>query len=168
MLLHHFTSRECLPLIHRTGLSRGSVPSAPGRDLNAVWLTADSGLSGHGLESGGAVMTDEQRWQAKDWSGAAPPPGSRFPKEASIRITVDLEEDDPSLHAWLGWAAEHLPPAVLSILHPAGSHSLRQARSWYLYFGTISPAAFVTVEETSILRSAPTPVCASPLNIPAG
>ena len=152
MLLYHFTSRDSLVPISRTGLSRGSVPSAPGRDLNAVWLTADPGLSGHGLESGGAVMTDEQRWQAKDWSGAPPPPGSRFPKEASIRITVDVEEDDPSLRAWLGWAAEHLPPQVLSALHPPGSHGLHQARSWYLYFGTIVPAAFVGVEETIKLR----------------
>jgi len=157
MLLHHYTSRDNLPSIHRTGLSRGSVPSAPGRDLNAVWLTADPGLSGHGLESGGAIMTDEQRWQAKDWSGNEPPAGSRFPKEASIRITVDVEEDDSSLHAWLGWAAEHLPPEVLRILQPPGSHRLHQARSWYLYFGTILPAAFVSVEDTSRLRSAPAP-----------
>lgn len=153
MLLYHFTSRDSLIPISRTGLSKGSVPCAPGRDLNGVWLTADAGLSGHGLESGGAVMTDEQRWQAKDWSGAQPPAGSRFPKEASIRITVDLEEDDPSLHAWLGWAAKHLPPQVLSVLHPPGSHSLRQARSWFLYFGTIVPSAFVSVEETMKLRS---------------
>ena len=99
-------------------------------------------------------MTDEQRWQSRDWSGAEPPVGARFPKEASIRIAVDLEEDDRSLHAWLGWAAEHLPPQVLRILHPPGTHSLRQARSWYLYFGTIVPAAFVSVEETVQLRSA--------------
>ena len=102
-------------------------------------------------------MTDEQRWQAKDWSGAEPPPGSRFPKEASIRITIDVEEDDPNLHAWLGWAAEHLPPQLLRILHPPGSHSLHQARSWYLYFGTILPDAFVSIDETSKLRPTPAP-----------
>jgi len=155
MLLHHFTSRDSLQSIRRSGLSRGSVPSAPGRDLKAVWLTADSGLSGHGLESGGAVMTDQQRWQAKDWSGAEPPAGSRFPKEASVRITVDVEEDDPNLHGWLEWARQELPPQILSILHPPGTHRLHQARSWYLYFGTILPEAFVGVEETANLRSAP-------------
>ena len=147
MILYHFTSRDCSSAIMRTGLSRGSVPLSPGKDLNAVWLTKDGSPSGHGLENGGAFMTDQQRQQAYEWSGVLPPEGARFPKEASMRLTVEIEDDDENLHPWLTWARRRLPAAMIPILHPVGSNSLRLARSWFIYTGVIPPSAIVSVDE---------------------
>jgi len=147
MLLYHFTSRGSLAAILKTGLSRGSVPLSPRQDLNAVWLTSDPGPTGHGLDSGGAFMTDEQRQQAFEWSGVMPPPGSRFPKDSSVRLTVEIDENDDNLHEWLRWARWKLPAQLIPVLHPVGSNSLRQAKQWYIYTGVITPHAFVAVDE---------------------
>lgn len=149
MLLYHFTSTQSLPGIQSGGLSRGMVPVGPARGLNAVWLTTDPGLSGHGLQAGGAMMTDAQRLQAREWSGILPPPGSRYPKEASVRITVDLDPRDRNLHEWLPWARRHLSPEWLAQLHPVAGGNLRQAKTWRLYFGIIPAEDFVAVEKAA-------------------
>src|SRR5687767_2103361 len=124
MLLYHFTSTQCLPRIRESGLSRGLVPASPGSGLNGVWLTTDAGPGGHGLEAGGAMMTDDQRRQALEWSGVLPPRGARFPKPAEVRITVELEPNDRNLHIWLAWARQHLAPESLAQLHPVASGNL--------------------------------------------
>ncbi len=147
VLLYHFTSPAHCQTILRTGLSRGSVPLSPTKDLNAVWLTSDPSPDGHGLEAGGAFMTEHQRQQAFEWSGVLPPEGSRFPKDDSVRLTVELMDDDENLHAWLPWARRHLPLALFPILHPVGSKSLRQAKSWFIYTGIIPPTALVAVDQ---------------------
>lgn len=146
MLLYHFTERQLLPRIHETGLSRGAVPVAPGRWLNAVWLTTDGGPGGHGLESGGAFMTEAQRQQAYEWTGTLPPRGARLPKAAEARIAVEVPAGDRNLHEWLPWARRHLSPEWLAQLHPVGGGNLTQARTWRLYFGVIDPSQFVAVE----------------------
>jgi hypothetical protein len=147
MILYHFTSRAASSSILRTGLSRGSVPLAPGKDLNAAWLTSDGGPIGHGLECGGAFMTEEQRQQAYEWSGVLPPEGARFPKDSSVRLTVEIADDDENLHRWLVWARLRLPAGMIPVLHPVGSNSLRQAKSWFIYTGLIPPQAIVSVDE---------------------
>lgn len=147
MLLYHFTSRACFAEIMRTSLFRGSVPHSPGRDANAVWLTSDPGPFGHGLESGGPMMTEDQRQQAFEWSAVMPPPGTRFPKEADVRIEVEIPHDHENLHQWFPWARRRLPPELMALLHPIGSDSLIKARTWYLYFGAIAPSQFLSVEE---------------------
>ena len=147
MILYHFTSRAASSGILRTGLSRGSVPLAPGKDLNAIWLTSDGSPNGHGLESGGAFMTEEQRQQAYEWSGVLPPHGARFPKDSSVRLTVEITDEDENLHRWLAWARRRLPAGMIPVLHPVGSNSLRQAKSWFIYTGLIPPEAIVRVDE---------------------
>ena len=146
MLLYHFTSPTFSSAIIRTGLSRGSVPLSRGRDLNAVWLTSDGSPNGHGLENGGAFMTDQERQQAYEWSGVLPPEGARFPKDAGVRLTVSIPDDDENLHSWLSWARRRLPAGMIPVLHPIGSNSLRQAKSWYIYTGVIPPTAIVSVD----------------------
>jgi hypothetical protein len=146
MLLYHFTERQLLPQILATGLSRGAVPVAPGRWLNAVWLTTDGGPAAHGLESGGAFMTEAQRQQAYEWTGTLPPPGARLPKSAEARIAVDIPPTDRNLHEWLPWARRHLSPEWLAQLHPVGGCNLNKARTWRLYFGVIDPSQFADVE----------------------
>jgi len=147
MLLHHFTTRDHLRRILAGGLSRGAVHVARDRQLNGVWLTTDAGPAGHGLQSGGAFMSDAERLEAREWSGALPPPGARFPKPADVRITVQLDPRDRNLHEWLPWARRHIDPEWLATLHPVIGGNLKKAKSWRLYFGVIPCEAFVAVEE---------------------
>ena len=146
MLLYHFTSEAALRQIREGGLSRGAVTTSPATTLNAVWLTTNPGPDGHGLESGGAVMTEAQREQAWEWSGVWPPPGARLPKEASVRITVDLDPTDRDLHEWLAWARRNVSPETFAELHPVASPIHRKAKSWRLYFGVIPASDFVAVD----------------------
>lgn len=149
MQLYHFTSRENLRSILRSGLDRGIVHVSNKSRLSAVWLTTDPGPNGHGLEWGGEFMTDLDRREAGHWSGTLPPPGARFPKEANVRITIELEPGDRNVHEWLPWARRQLTPDWLAYLHPVAGGNLNKAKTWRLYFGTIAPAAFARVEEWS-------------------
>jgi hypothetical protein len=149
MLLYHFTSPENLPRIRRTGLSLGSVHVSPGETLNAVWLTTKSTADAHGLENGGAFLTADQREEARKWGGELPPHGTRFPKDGSIRITVEIHSNDRDLHEWLPWARQHVAPDMMALLHPIGSN-LHRAKSWRLFFGTIAPNAFVAIDEVEV------------------
>jgi len=145
MLLYHFTSRSHLPAILREGLLYGRVPIDRDRAVNAIWLTADPGCDGHGLEQGGRIMTDDERMQAKEWSAVLPPPGARHAKEASVRITVRLSETDRNLHQWLPWARRNLLPEFLAAMYPAGA-GMRSAKPWRLYSAAILPGDFVAVD----------------------
>lgn len=147
MLLYHFTSRQCLRHILAGGLSCGRVPVSRAISSNAVWLTTDPGANGHGLETGGAVMTEAHRQQAYEWTGIRPPPGARHAKDASVRITVDIDRSDRNLHDWLSWARGHLSPVWFAELHPIASPNWRKARTWRLYFGIIPVDAFAAVDE---------------------
>lgn len=164
MLLYHFTSRHCLRHILAGGLSCGRVPVSRTASTNAVWLTSDPGPNGHGLEAGGPVMTEAHRQQAYEWTGTRPPPGARHAKEASVRITVDIDRADRDLHDWLPWARRHLPPDWFAELHPIASPNLRKAKTWRLYFGLIPTDAFVAVDAVpeTLSRGAPT-LTVSPL-----
>ncbi len=147
MLLHHFTSRDHLRSIKATGLTRGVVHLSRTRQLSAIWLTTDPGPSGHGLEAGGAFMSDDDRREARDWTGAMPPPGARFPKLAEVRITVELDAADRNLHEWLPWARRHVEPEWMAQLHPVASFNLKKAKNWRIYTGIILPEAIVDTRE---------------------
>ena len=146
MRLYHFTTRDCLRGILAASLNRGTVHLSAASQLNAVWLTTDAGSSGHGLETGGRFMTDEERQEAREWAGDVPPPGARFPKIANVRITVDLDDDDRSLHEWLPWARRHLAFDWMTALHPVASGTLRKAKTWRLYLGIIPPERFAAID----------------------
>ena len=154
MLLYHFTSRERVSGIRTGGLRLGTVPVSATKALQAVWLTSRGDDGAHGLEAGGPLMSEEQRHETFQWTGDRPPPGARLPKEASVRITVDIHSNDRDLHEWLPWARQHVAPDTMALLHPVGS-SLHKAKSWRLYFGWIPPERFVTIEEVVTLTQAP-------------
>jgi len=159
VFLYHFTSRAHLPAIEQKGLAFGVVHVSASERRNAVWLTTDPGANGHGLEAGGAFMSDAERREAREWSGVMPPPGARFPKNADVRISVELEPNDPHLHEWLPWARRHLDPDWMAHLHPIASGTLKKAKTWRLYFGLIPPTAFVALDE---LTAAPAVVALRP------
>ncbi len=146
MLLYHFTSRENLSQIATTGLSRGMVPVSPTEARNGVWLTTDPGPGGHGLENGGKIMTELDRQQALDWTGVLPLPGTRFPKQGPVRITVDLPTSDRNLHEWLPWARQNLSPEWLAVLHSVALGNLIKAKTWRIYFGVIPPESFLAID----------------------
>lgn len=87
-------------------------------------------------------MSEAERRQAADWTGVLPPEGSRFAKEASARITVEIAEADARLESWLPWARRHLSADTLAALHPVASGSMSAAKTWRLYFGVILPQQF--------------------------
>lgn len=101
LLLYHFTTRESLSRILAKGLRLGRVPTSPTTILEAVWLPTDPGPGGHGVEASGPLMSDEQRRQAHEWTGVLPPAGTRFAREAKVRITVELDPGDRALEEWL-------------------------------------------------------------------
>lgn len=147
LLLYHFTTRALLPAIRQGGLSRGTIHVSATERRNGVWLTTDPGSGGHGLETGGAFMSDDQRREAQEWSGTLPLPGARFPKNAEVRIAVDLASGDPQLHEWLPWARRHLDAEWMAHLHPITGGTLKKAKTWRIYLGVIPPEAFAAVEE---------------------
>jgi hypothetical protein len=147
MRLYHFTSRENLRAIQQSGLSLGTVHVSQRERLNAVWLTADPGPNGHGLESGGAFMSELDRQEAQEWTGVRPPAGARFPKMADVRVSVELEPGDRNLQDWLPWARRHLSAEWMAHLHPVASGNLKKAKTWRLYFGIIPPNRFAAIEE---------------------
>ena len=161
MLLYHFTSRESLRSILSTGLSQGVVHISAKQRLNAVWLTADGGPNGHGLEAGGGFMSELDRREAMEWTGVMPPPGARFPKSADLRITVDLPAGDRNLHEWLPWARRQIDAEWLSHLHPVIGGNLKKAKTWRIYFGVIPPESLLAVEEVQA-APAPSPATAHP------
>lgn len=161
MVLHHFTTRDALRNIKAAGLARGVVHVAAGRQLSAIWLTADP-AGGHGLEAGGAFMSDDDRREAMQWTGIMPPPGARFPKRAEVRISVELDPSDRNLHEWLPWARRHLEPEWLAHLHPIATFNMKKAKHWRIYTGVIAPQAIVAIEE---LESTPAPVLSPRLQL---
>ena len=155
MLLYHFTSRDLVRSIRQNGLSRGVVHLSAKEQANAVWLTTDPGPNGHGLEWGGDFMSDLDRREAGFWSGKIPPVGARFPKEGSVRITVDLPTGDRDLHEWLPWARRRLTQDWLAHLHPVAGGNLKKAKTWRLYFGVIPASAFVAVDDLAGVEAPP-------------
>lgn len=149
MRLYHFTCAEHLPAILRDGLSIGEVPLslAPGktRCKNAVWFTTSPDPSGHGLEAEGREATRQEKI-IMGWNPKKP---VWWPNKQAIRITVDLPGDDPRLKRWSIWSQRRISTSVREGLMRAGGG---KAATWYLYFGTVMPSAFVDVLD---LRPAP-------------
>ncbi len=102
-------------------------------------------------------MSDADRREACEWSGTLRPPGTRFPKSADLRIAVEISPTDRDLQEWLPWARRQLAPDWMAQLHPVGGGTLRKAKTWRLYFGTIPQQAFVAVEQIEGAAAAATP-----------
>ncbi|OHD21613.1 MAG: hypothetical protein A2Y38_02225 [Spirochaetes bacterium GWB1_59_5] len=125
-VLYHFTAPTRLGFIMRQGINRGDVPITPRGGYNAPWLT------------------DDPTFDAQGWSN-----GCREPK-GSVRLTVELAEDDPLLRHWPALAqAEGVDPFWYQMLDTAGSAGLASsADHWYVYKGTI-PTRWITGVEAN-------------------
>ena len=115
--LYHFTGAAYLRPIAKHGLTVGDVPTDAQRWKGrvGVWLTSNATPDGHGLEGS---ARDKKRY----------------------RLTVELDEQSPLLHAWPEWARKHVTKATREQLHA----SAPGFESWFIYFGHIKPAAIVS------------------------
>ena len=147
MLLYHFTSRANLPSILEHGLNQGEVPLSETRVMNAVNLTTDREPSGHGLDHGGKVVTEEESALFATKHGWNIPAGTVFTNKLEARITVKVHSSDRNLKRWQPWARKHCEPGFADQLAAAAGQGGRKARTWWLYFGTIPPANFLAVED---------------------
>jgi hypothetical protein len=145
MLLYHFTSREHMESILREGLSRGDVPlreRAPLFETNAVWFTDIPQAEGCGLGDP-HVLTEGERFQHFYTFGEMPPPNSCYGDKKAVRITVAIPSSDRRLKRWTTYGRKHCEPGLYDNLVRANGQTHKH---WWLYFGTIAPERFRSVE----------------------
>jgi hypothetical protein len=142
MIFYHFTAREYLDAIQGEGLTKGDVPLTATTGVNAVWLTTDKNPAGHGLSDGGE-LTCEMRVAYQKCFGVMPREGDRFPNKRAVRITVLVSSTDRNLYHWPKWGRKRLHPQYYEVLNKTGGG---KTKTWWLYFGTIPPSCFHSVE----------------------
>lgn len=138
MRFYHFTAEENLRGIAAEGLRFGDVPTSPTDGVQAVWLTTSPDSAGHGLPRVSRVMTEAERAMQQARLGVPVPAGLFWPDKQRFRFSIDLEPD-LALAQWSEWAVlRGIPRSWRKTLERAGG---RQAKTWWLYFGTIAPEA---------------------------
>lgn len=145
MILYHFTAHICLEDIMREGLSRGEVPLSDHQTLQAVNLTTSREPWGHGLDDGGNVITEAEIESWYQVSGQRIPTGTIIANKRAVRIAVKIPSSDRALKQWLPWARKNIDPTYLKRLHAAAGRDPK-FKTWWLYWGTIPPSAFVAVD----------------------
>lgn len=146
MLLYHFTSHPSVPGIMLEGLMRGEAPLADDRWVKAINLTTDRDPSGHGLDHGGHIWTQEDSLKIFMSTGQWIEPGTININKRAIRLTVRLSSTDQKLKDWLPWARKRLAPEYLERLVAAAGGSMKKAKTWKLYFGIVPPSAIVGID----------------------
>jgi len=145
MILYHFTAHARLEAILREGLNRGEAPISDRQALNAVNLTTSSDPFGHGLDNSGKVLSDDDCARLFLATGQRVAPGTVYANKRAVRIAVKIPSSDRALKQWLPWARKHVEPEFLARLHRAAG-SEPKFKTWWLYFGTVPPSAFVAVD----------------------
>lgn len=145
MKLYHYTGIEYVEAILTQGLSKGEVPMGPKAEdcLNGVWFTTEKTPAGHGLTDG-HIPTAEERKVMR----IAPDADVRFPNKRRIRMCVDIKSSDPNLTRWVRWSKTRVPQKWLKTLNNAGG-GMKKARTWYVYWGVVPPAAIQQVLDLS-------------------
>ena len=122
MNFYHFTSSVHFEYIEKNGLSKGEVPITPVKGTCAVWLTVNPNR-------------EQQRWTA-----------CSLMNKKEIRISVMVDKSDSRLIKWSEYAKEQsVPQWWYDILNNAWGGD---TDNWYLFFGTIKPEEFTSVDRT--------------------
>lgn len=108
-------------------------------------LTTDPRSEGHGLDHGGHVVTRQESAILAS-RGFTVPAGTVHVDKRAVRITIKLPSADPALKAWWRWSRSHCEPGYAERLEKAAGCGGRKAKTWYLYFGIIPPAAFTAID----------------------
>ena len=145
MIFYHYTTRAALAQIQREGLTRGEAPYNDIRVATAVNLTTDPEPTGHCLDSGGRVVTQEQSslWATK---GFRVPAGTVLVNKREARIKLKLSSSDLKLKKWRSWSRKNCDPGYPERLERAGGATSKKAKTWWLYFGVIPPEAFLGID----------------------
>ena len=149
MILYHFTTLTAVPSILTEGLTRGEAPLSDTRIVKAVNLTTDSEPGGHGLDGGGRVVTVEESAIYAARLGWDIPAGTVFADKTEVRMTIKLPSSDRALKPWLSWARKKCEPGYADRLIAAAGGGNRKAKTWWLYFGRISPDCITEVRRMS-------------------
>lgn len=145
MIFYHYTTRDALELILEEGLTLGEAPLSDTRVVRAVNLTTDPDSSGHGLDMGGHIVTPEESAMMAA-KGLCVPPGTVFANKREVRIKLKISSSDAKLKHWRPWSRKHCEPGYPDVLERAAGATPRKAKTWWLYFGVISPKSFETID----------------------
>jgi len=139
MILYHYTAVEYLDAIRREGLTLGDIPISPTEAQNAVWLTTSRDSAGHGLTEERQLTIHEKRLLGHPIDS-----DKRFPNKRRIRIAVRILASDKRLVKWRIWSAKRIDAKWRKRLEDTAGGA-EKAKTWWLYWDTISPSQFVEV-----------------------
>ena len=139
MILNHFTCTEHLPSILADGLNRGDVPTSRSTGENGVWFTTNETPQGHGLRDGVERQATPKELAAMGLPADAP---VFWPNKHAVKIKVMIPSRDRLLVPWWKWGRKHCEPAFFDTLNKIGP----EYKTWFIYFGTVSPDQFLSVE----------------------
>jgi hypothetical protein len=145
MIFYHYTTREALDAIRAEGLIYGEAPFNDRRVAQAVNLTTDPEPTGHGLDLGGYIVTEEHSLQLSR-SGLNVPAGTRFVNKKEARISLSLPLSDTRLKSWRTWSRKNCDPGYPARLEAAAGAMPQKAKTWWLYFGIIPPDRFLSID----------------------
>jgi len=91
----------------------------------------------------GHVLTEAERQMHFKAFGVMPREGTRYPDKTAVRIKVVIPSADRNLKRWLTFGHKHCEAGLYDSLVRADGHA---HRSWWLYFGTITPDQFRAVD----------------------
>jgi len=127
MILYHFTSRQHMPLVRQSGLTKGVLP----------WRVNPDGEIG--LVPGWQWLTQNASWD-QEWARTMIRVEAPIRRDA-YRIVVDVPQGElRQLFTWAEIRDRYLPESREYI------DSFPEAVDWYLFFGEIPPAWFVKIE----------------------
>jgi hypothetical protein len=141
VILYHFSAIGNLGMIRARGLTRGGVERShdPQDCVNAISLTTSLLPVGIGLDLGPDELTDVDRIRIFERTGILPPEGARFADSQAVRITVELERDDPTLIRWRDFRTRILPSRRVELERGC------KPGTWWVYLGVIPPKAFTAI-----------------------
>ena len=141
VILYHFTTIGNLGMIRAHGLTRGRVELShdPQDYVNAISLTTSPLPVGLGLDLGRNEITEVDRIRIFERTGILPAEGARFADSQAVRITVELERDDPAWIRWRDFRTRILPSRREELERGC------KPGTWWIYLGVIPPDAFTAI-----------------------
>jgi hypothetical protein len=141
VILYHFTTVGNLGMIRAHGLTRGRVELShdPQDYVNAISLTTSPLPVGLGLDLGPDELTEVDRIRIFERTGILPAEGARFADSQAVRITVELERDDPALIRWRDFRTRIMPSRRVELERGC------KPGTWWVYLGVIPPEAFTAI-----------------------
>jgi len=141
VILYHFTAIGNLGMIRAHGLTRGRVELSrdPQDYVNVISLTTSPLPVGLGLDLGRNEITEVDRIRIFERTGILPAEGARFADSQAVRITVELERDDPALIRWRDFRTRILPSRRVELERGC------EPGTWWIYLGVIPPDAFTAI-----------------------